>query len=81
MPKIFSSSVARSTPFDNTTNGFASDDVQSAIEEVTSTGIGLPPDLIPSNTIYTIPVNKQLVLAGGIRILGTLHILGRLGIV
>jgi hypothetical protein len=32
--KVYSSSVAKSTPFDNSTNGFTSTEVQSAIEEV-----------------------------------------------
>lgn len=33
---VVTSGVARSTPFDNTTNGFVSTDVQSAIEEINS---------------------------------------------
>lgn len=31
---VYKSDVARSVPFDNSTNGFASTDVQSAIEEI-----------------------------------------------
>lgn len=34
MSKIKVSPVARSTPFDNTSNGFTSDNVQGAIEEI-----------------------------------------------
>lgn len=34
--KVYSSPVAKSTPFDNTTNGFTATDVQAAIEEVKS---------------------------------------------
>lgn len=34
MPAPFTTPVARSTPFDNATNGFISTDVQGAIEEV-----------------------------------------------
>lgn len=37
MPGIKKSQVAESTPFDNSTNGFLSDDVQAAIEEVNNT--------------------------------------------
>lgn len=34
---VFQSSVAKSTPFDNTTNGFVADNVQDAIEEAQHT--------------------------------------------
>ena len=34
MPKIYKSEVAKSVPFDNDTNGFNSDNVQDAIEEI-----------------------------------------------
>lgn len=36
MSKIYTSSVAKSIPFDNSTNGFISEDTQSAIEEIAS---------------------------------------------
>lgn len=41
MSKVFESQVAYSTPFDNTSNGFTSEDVQSAIEEAQTTATGL----------------------------------------
>ena len=37
MSAPISKQVARSTPFDNSTNGFTSTDTQSAIEEVNAT--------------------------------------------
>lgn len=36
MPHGFTTQVARSTPFDNSTNGFESTEVQSAIEELSN---------------------------------------------
>lgn len=42
-PKIKTSQVARSTPFDNSSNGFTATNVQEAIEEASSgSGFSLP---------------------------------------
>lgn len=38
--KVYQSPVAAGIPFDNSTNGFVSDDVQDAIEELTDTFVG-----------------------------------------
>lgn len=73
----FKSQVARSTPFDNSTNGFQSTEVQSAIEEIgasaspgfsfgrsgTSTaGTYLQVDSVPSNQAGRIvPINSGFI--------------------
>lgn len=43
MPKVYTTPVAKSVPFDNTTNGFTSSETQGAIEEIAvggGTGVG-----------------------------------------
>lgn len=47
----FTSAVAKSVPFDNSTNGFTSTNVQDAIEEVSSGGVtfGSPTTLTPDS--------------------------------
>ena len=39
-PKVYTTPVAKSVPFDNSTNGFTATDTQSAIEEAKSSAIG-----------------------------------------
>jgi hypothetical protein len=47
---VSSTQVAKSTPFDNSTNGFASTNVQAAIEEVKSPPNGVSPGFIFSKS-------------------------------
>lgn len=42
MRRGYAAPVAKSTPFDNSSNGFTAKDVQSAIEEAATTGNATP---------------------------------------
>lgn len=55
MPSPFTTPTADSTPFDNDTNGFESDNVQEAIEEVLE---------LADAAIYTIPLVYNGTLSG-----------------
>jgi hypothetical protein len=56
------SPVATSIPFDNTTNGFASTNVQDAVNEAKVAAAGtLPSDYITAP--YTVPLHQQLILS------------------
>ncbi len=73
------SDVARSVPFDNSTNGFVSDNVQDAIEEInaaTSADSNFSFHLVPSGSTITIPVNQQMILVDDLTIEGELIVDG-----
>jgi phage baseplate assembly protein gpV len=71
--------VAYSVPFDNSTNGFISDNVQAAIEEARSSGstnfsyltVGVSENI-------TIPAGQQMLVNGHVTVLGHLTVDGDL---
>jgi hypothetical protein len=77
MDPITRSSVARSVPFDNTTNGFLSTDVQSAIEESVET-IGAGYNKVSIGKVYLIPVNVDHFVYKSCKIEGQYVVRGRL---
>lgn len=77
MDPITRSSVARSVPFDNSTNGFIATDVQAAIEESAET-IGAGYNKVPSDKVYLIPVNVDHFVYRQCKIEGQYVVRGRL---
>jgi hypothetical protein len=69
---------AKGARFSNVTNGFASTNVQSAIEEVYSYSFLSGVDHIQSNEIYIIPERKQSVIFDSLLLNGILIIKGKL---
>jgi len=55
--QYFKSQIALTTPFDNSTNGFTADEVQSAIEEARQIALDLP--------VYTIPLIMNGTMSNG----------------
>ena len=79
IPPIVRTQEAIDTPFDNTTNGFVSDNVQSAIEEARVNAILFSGyDFIPASWHVIIPQYQQSVIYQQIDIEGTLDIEGKL---
>lgn len=74
--------VAQSVPFDNTGTSLISQDVQAAIIELLNTTIGVTFSykLIQTGETVVIPLNREMVVANYITILGTLNIQGDLSI-
>ena len=71
------SQVARAVPFDNSTNGFSSTDVQAAIEEISATTAeNFSYNFIVTNK--TIPTYQQMIVYQTITIDETLFIDGEL---
>lgn len=60
MPKEFTTQVARSTPFDNSTNGFTANETQSAIEEAKQNAEGFPRAGMRSTYNGTVSGNQWL---------------------
>lgn len=68
------SQVAYSTPFDNSTNGFTAQDVQSAIEELLTAAGGYHAgwyDIIAAQVV-TILTRRQMHVSGPLTLTGTL---------
>jgi hypothetical protein len=59
MSKIQSTPVAQSIPFDNSTNGFTSTNVQTAIEEAKTATSGFDENKILTSHNYEVLVNQQ----------------------
>lgn len=68
--------VAESTPFDNETNKFQADNVQTAIEESR-----FSIDYVPIGTTLYIPLNKQNIVMGQMLTEGVLLIAGKQGVI
>ena len=67
MPRrVSSTQVARSIPFDNSTNGFSSVEAQSAIEEAKSDAISTSGFAALASTISTVGVGKYLDFYSGL---------------
>lgn len=60
MSRVEKSQIALSVPFDNSTNGFTSTDVQAAIEEAKQNAEGFPRAGIRSNYNGTVSANQWL---------------------
>lgn len=76
----FISQVAESIPFDNSSNGFAAENVQAAIEEVNVSGINFSYNYVAGP--LTIPLYQQMLVYQELEIgpLGELNLLGELAI-
>jgi hypothetical protein len=82
MPLFYKSQVAAEVPYDNTSSGLTSDNVQDAIDEV-STGSSPGSEnfsiiKIESTETKTIPTNQQMLYSGNLDIEGSLIINGKI---
>jgi hypothetical protein len=59
MPKIQSTPVAVSVPFDNSTNGFTSTNVQTAIEEARVASSGFDENKILTSAVFEVLVDSN----------------------
>lgn len=64
---------AAQTPFDNSSNGFFSDNVQDAIEEA---GSSFSFTLVPEGKTVTIPEGQEMVHGSDLMVLGNLMVEG-----
>ncbi|HLD91717.1 MAG TPA: hypothetical protein VI911_12020 [Patescibacteria group bacterium] len=67
--------TAIETPFDNSTNGMESDNVQDAIEEASIDNFSY--DVVDEDSIITIPAGQQMIVDEAIDIEGVLDIEGK----
>lgn len=73
------SDVAKSVPFDNSTNGFVADNVQEAIEElnaVASSDVNFSFHTIATGSTILIPSNQEMILVDSLTVEGELRVDG-----